>query len=90
MEERSKEERKVLYGKSHRFHPVIPFTVDSAPWRPLFLTNNTSNLSLTPSSSLSPGTLSIPRNTVSASQPHRGSIMKKEKAKEKKKGGKRK
>jgi hypothetical protein len=38
MEERSKEERKVLYGKSHRFHPVIPFTVDSAPWRPLFLT----------------------------------------------------
>jgi hypothetical protein len=39
MEERSKEERKVLYGKSHRFHPVIPFTVDSAPWRPLFLTS---------------------------------------------------
>jgi hypothetical protein len=39
MEERSKEERKVLYGKSHRFHPVIPFTVDSAPWRPLFLTD---------------------------------------------------
>jgi hypothetical protein len=38
MDEQSKEERKVLYGKSHRFHPVIPFTVDSAPWRPLFLT----------------------------------------------------
>jgi hypothetical protein len=45
MEERSKEERKVLYGKSHRFHPVIPFTVDSAPWRPLFLTSPTSLLS---------------------------------------------